>query len=251
MSISLTPAAAERVKTFLAARGKGLGLRLGVRKTGCSGFAYVVNYADDRAANDLEFEDQGVKVFVDPESLPLINGTTDVCQSSRAMKPAEKEKLRDRYASAGVEMPVARDGLAVYLNAGNQIGELSMEQLKGIFTGKITNWKQVGGPDANIIVYSRENSSGTYVFFKEVVLENADFTPRAQTMPGTAAVVNAVAKDKLGIDAEDLVTSLQEIDQVAARAATRIENPHARGHAPAQVQASIRPRVRRGRPRAT
>ena len=76
MSISLTPAAAERVKTFLAARGKGIGLRLGVRKTGCSGFAYVVNYADDRAASDLEFEDQGVKVFVDPESLPLINGTT-------------------------------------------------------------------------------------------------------------------------------------------------------------------------------
>ncbi|HEX5162845.1 MAG TPA: iron-sulfur cluster assembly protein IscA [Steroidobacteraceae bacterium] len=76
MSISLTPAAAERVKTFLAARGKGIGLRLGVRKTGCSGFAYVVNYADDRAASDLEFEDRGVKVFVDPESLPLINGTT-------------------------------------------------------------------------------------------------------------------------------------------------------------------------------
>jgi iron-sulfur cluster assembly protein len=76
MSISLTPAAAERVKTFLASRGKGLGLRLGVRKTGCSGFAYVVNYADDTQAQDLVFEDQGVKVFVDPESLPLINGTT-------------------------------------------------------------------------------------------------------------------------------------------------------------------------------
>ena len=76
MAISLTPAAAERVKTFLASRGKGLGLRLGVRKTGCSGFAYVVNYADDSAATDLVFEDQGVKVFVDPDSLPLINGTT-------------------------------------------------------------------------------------------------------------------------------------------------------------------------------
>ena len=76
MAISLTPAAAERVKTFLATRGKGLGLRLGVRKTGCSGFAYVVNYADDSAASDLVFEDQGVKVFVDPDSLPLINGTT-------------------------------------------------------------------------------------------------------------------------------------------------------------------------------
>lgn len=76
MSISLTKAAAERVKSFLAARGKGLGLRLGVRKTGCSGFAYVVNYADDPAASDLVFEDRGVKVFVDPESLPLIEGTT-------------------------------------------------------------------------------------------------------------------------------------------------------------------------------
>lgn len=76
MSISLTPAAAERVKNFLAMRGKGLGLRLGVRKTGCSGFAYVINYADDSQAQDHVFEDRGVKVFVDPDSLPLINGTT-------------------------------------------------------------------------------------------------------------------------------------------------------------------------------
>ena len=76
MSISLTESAADRVKTFLAARGHGTGLRLGVRKTGCSGFAYVVNYADDTAASDLVFEDRGVKVFVDPESLPLIQGTT-------------------------------------------------------------------------------------------------------------------------------------------------------------------------------
>ena len=75
MAISLTPAAAERVRTFLVSRGKGLGLRLGVRKTGCSGFAYVVNYADEVNANDLVFEDQGVKVIVDKESLGLIDGT--------------------------------------------------------------------------------------------------------------------------------------------------------------------------------
>ena len=62
-----------------------------------------------------------------------------------------------------------------------------------------TNWKEVGGPDAKIIPYSRENSSGTYVFFKEHVLQNADYTPRAQAMPGTAAVVNAVSKEKFGI----------------------------------------------------
>jgi phosphate transport system substrate-binding protein len=129
----------------------------------------------------------------------LISGTTDICQSSRAMKPAEKEKLRDRYNTTGVEIAVARDGLSIYLNASNPINELTMDQLKGIFTGKITNWKEVGGPDARIIVYSRENSSGTYVFFKEHVLGGADYTPRAQTMPGTGVVVNAVSKEKNGI----------------------------------------------------
>jgi phosphate transport system substrate-binding protein len=129
----------------------------------------------------------------------LINGTTDICASSRSMKPVEKEKLRERYNNTGVEIPVARDGLAVYVNASSPLTEISIPDLKQIFTGKITNWKQLGGPDKNIIVYSRENSSGTYVFFKEVVLGGADFTPRAQTMPGTAAVVNAVAKETFGI----------------------------------------------------
>jgi phosphate transport system substrate-binding protein len=74
-----------------------------------------------------------------------------------------------------------------------------MDQLKLIFTGKITSWKELGGADAKIIVYSRENSSGTYVFFKEHVLKNADYTSRAQSMPGTAAVVNAVGKEKHSI----------------------------------------------------
>lgn len=75
MSISLTQAAAERVRTFLNRRGQGLGLRLAVKKTGCSGFAYVINYADDIGNNDVVFEDQGVKVIVDRDSLSYIDGT--------------------------------------------------------------------------------------------------------------------------------------------------------------------------------
>jgi iron-sulfur cluster assembly protein len=75
MSISLTNAAADRVRSFLARRGHGLGLRLGIKKTGCSGFAYVVNYADDVTGNDIVFEDQGVKVIVDRDSLGFIDGT--------------------------------------------------------------------------------------------------------------------------------------------------------------------------------
>jgi phosphate transport system substrate-binding protein len=129
----------------------------------------------------------------------LINGTTEICQSSRAMKQDEKLKLRDRYQTMGVEIPVAKDGLAVYVHHGNPVKELSIAQLAGIYRGTITNWKAVGGPDATIILYGRENSSGTYGFFKEHVLGGRDFSERVQTLPGTAAVVNAVAKDPNGI----------------------------------------------------
>jgi iron-sulfur cluster assembly protein len=75
MSISLTSAAADRVRSFLGRRGHGVGLRLSVKKTGCSGFAYVVNYADDIGRDDVVFEDQGVKVIVDRASLGYIDGT--------------------------------------------------------------------------------------------------------------------------------------------------------------------------------
>ena len=75
MSVSLTPSAAERVRSFLEKRGSGVGLRLGVKKTGCSGFAYVVNYAGEVAAGDVVFEDQGVKVIVDSDSLRYVDGT--------------------------------------------------------------------------------------------------------------------------------------------------------------------------------
>ena len=75
MAISLTSSAADRVRTYLDRRGHGVGLRVGVRKTGCSGWAYVIDYADSIANDDVVFEDGGVKVIVDRESLGLIDGT--------------------------------------------------------------------------------------------------------------------------------------------------------------------------------
>jgi iron-sulfur cluster assembly protein len=71
----LTQSAAERVQKYLEARGKGVGLRLGITRTGCSGYSYVVNYADDVAESDVVFEDKGVTVVVDPQALELIDGT--------------------------------------------------------------------------------------------------------------------------------------------------------------------------------
>lgn len=129
----------------------------------------------------------------------LINGTTHIAQSSRAMKQAEKDQVKARRGAEVFELPVAVDGLAVYVHESNPVNELTVDQIRSIFIGAVTNWKQVGGNDERIILYSRENNSGTYVYFKEHVLREADFHPRTQTLPGTAAVINAVAKDRRGI----------------------------------------------------
>jgi len=129
----------------------------------------------------------------------LINGTTDICMSSRPMKEAEKKKLRDRFQSMGTEIPVAKDGLSIYVHTTNPVKEITLDQLRRIYLGEIVSWKELGGPQAPITVYGRENSSGTYVYFKDNVLKGRDFAPRVQTLPGTAAVVNAVSKDKNGI----------------------------------------------------
>lgn len=129
----------------------------------------------------------------------LINGTTDICEASRPIKAKEIQNLKARFNATGVEIPVARDGMTVYLNEANPVGELTMEQLAKIYSGEILNWKEIGGNDAKIIVYGRENSSGTYVYFKDVVLKGEDFAAQVQTLPGTAAIVNAVARDVNGV----------------------------------------------------
>lgn len=129
----------------------------------------------------------------------LINGTTDICASSRPIKKEEVSQLFEKYGYKGLEIRVAMDGLAVYVHKSNPIKSLTLAQIKDIFTGAVTNWKKVGGADKPILLYSRENNSGTYEFFKEHVLNKQDFASSAQHMAGTAALINAVSKDANGI----------------------------------------------------
>jgi phosphate transport system substrate-binding protein len=125
----------------------------------------------------------------------LINGTTEICQSSRPIKEAEKAQIESKYGRPPVETLVARDGIAIYAHESNPVDSLTLEQIHAIYAGELTNWKALGGPDAPIVLYGRENNSGTYEYFKEHVLETADFAAGVQTLPGTAAVVNAVAQE--------------------------------------------------------
>jgi phosphate transport system substrate-binding protein len=128
----------------------------------------------------------------------LINGTTDICNASRPMKQTEIEKLKARYNTLGVQIPCAKDGVTIFLNEGNKVQELTVKQLSDIYTAKIKNWKELGGNDAPIRLYGRENSSGTYTYFHDEVVRE-DYAASVQSLPGTAAVVNAVKKDVNGI----------------------------------------------------
>src|SRR5947207_2584800 len=119
----------------------------------------------------------------------LQNGQTDIADASRPIKAAERAACIKSFGKNPREYKVALDGLSVYVNESNPLTELSLDQLEKIFTGKVKNWKDVGGSDAPITVYSRENSSGTYEFFKEHILKGQDFVSSAQTMPGTAALL--------------------------------------------------------------
>jgi phosphate transport system substrate-binding protein len=129
----------------------------------------------------------------------LINGTTDICESSRPMKDKEKDDTQAKRNAPAVETKVALDALAVYVNEKNPVKEISIPALRKVYMGDTTNWKDIGGANHNIVLYGRENNSGTYGYFKEHVLENKDFAAATQTLAGTSAVVNAVKGDVYGI----------------------------------------------------
>jgi phosphate transport system substrate-binding protein len=129
----------------------------------------------------------------------LQNNQVDIANSSRSIKPKEVEQCIKTFHRKPVQYVVALDGLSIYVNENNKIDTITFSDLRDIFTGKITNWKQLGGNDCNIVAYSRENSSGTYEFFKEHVLNGADFAANVQTLAGTAQIIQSVAMDKTSI----------------------------------------------------
>ena len=123
----------------------------------------------------------------------LIEGTTDIAQSSRAIKFDEKQKMQEGGKTVK-EVTIAYDALAIIVSPQNKVTNLAREQLEGIFTGKIKNWKEVGGDDLEIIPYARETSSGTYEFIKEYVLRNKNYMNGIMSMPATGAIIQSVSQ---------------------------------------------------------
>ncbi len=133
----------------------------------------------------------------------LINGTTDICQASRTIKESEIESARANGIEP-YETQVATDALSVVVNPANPVSELTIAQLSAIYTGGITNWKEVGGNDATIVVLSRDTNSGTHVFFKEHVVQmlglamedkTLEYGSKVLFLPSTEEGVSEVARN--------------------------------------------------------
>ncbi|CAN5485468.1 PstS family phosphate ABC transporter substrate-binding protein [soil metagenome] len=144
----------------------------------------------------------------------LIDGNTDIAMSSRPIKMEERLKLQEA-GRAYKEVTIAFDALSVIVNPENKVSQLTREQIEGIYTGKITNWKEVGGADLKIVVYSRETSSGTYEFFKEHVMNRKNYSSSVLNMPATGAIVQSVSQTKGAIGYIGLAYAEKEVKSLA------------------------------------
>ena len=155
----------------------------------------------------------------------LINGTVDIANASRKMKPEEVERARARGIEP-VEHVVARDAIAVVVNPANPVDRLTIDQLSDIFTGKITNWQEVGGENRPIVLLSRESNSGTYMYFLEHVVRKGEkgsdllFSPDTLLMPSSEGISAEIRQNPnaIGYDGLGYVTPDQKVIAVARTA---------------------------------
>lgn len=145
-------------------------------------------------AAELFKEEEGIDVLVSGLGSSagieaVSNGTADIATSSRGLN-AEEEKL------GLTTIPVAHDGIAVIVNTGNPVQNLSTEQLRGIYSGKITNWSEVGGEDLPIQLVNRDEASGTREAFKSIVMDGEPFDRRAAVLSGTGQVRDVVSRSR-------------------------------------------------------
>jgi phosphate transport system substrate-binding protein len=154
----------------------------------------------------------------------LINGSTDVANASRIMKGSEVDKAKAR-GFVPFEVPVARDGLAIIVNPRNPLKSISMDQLKGIYSGSVKNWNQIGGPNQAIVTIGRDSSSGTYGFFQDTVLKSGPYRADMQTTPSTNAIGQTVAQDAGAIGYVGVAYAKAFGDRVKVLAVSRGSGP--------------------------
>ena len=155
-------------------------------------------------ASEYMMQHPGVSIYADgggtaTGAKALAKGEVQICAASRPLQPEETQQIAQNFYVIGFSILVAKDALSVYLHPANSVNNLTQEQLKGIFSGKITNWKQVGGADKDILVIKRNPNSGSFLYFKDHVLGGTDYTEDGITASTTANVLDHVARHENAI----------------------------------------------------
>lgn len=163
----------------------------------------MFNLTDLLAQSYME-QHPGISIYVDGGGTSagvrsLTKGEIDICTASRNLEPDEVKLLADNFGSIGLSYLIAKDGLCIYLNPDNPVQNLSQNQLKDIFTCNVVNWNQVGGPDKSISLIVRTPNSGTYLYFKEHILEGGEYCDKVSIAFTTENVIEQIKKNKFAI----------------------------------------------------
>jgi phosphate transport system substrate-binding protein len=129
----------------------------------------------------------------------LARGDVDICMASRPIRPEEAQQLVENFGTVGVSILVGKDALSIYVNPENPVRNLTIQQIREIYSGEIKNWSQVGGENAAIRLLHRRPTSGTFAYFQEHVLEGLPYSTSGERLATTKAVIQAVAADKYAI----------------------------------------------------
>lgn len=162
----------------------------------------------------------------------LINNTVDIANASRAIKP-EEVALAQANGIEPYEITIAQDAIAVVVNPENPVSQLTIQQISAIYTGQVTNWKEVGGEDRPIVLLSRESNSGTYVFFLEEVVRQGDsksnllFSPDTLLLPSSEGISSEIRQNPnaIGYDGLGYVTPDQKTIAIAVSPASPYVEP--------------------------
>ena len=157
-----------------------------------------------KLAEEYMKNNPGISIYVDgggtAKGIEAISeGSADICTASRTLNPEEIKILADRYSSVGISYLIAKDGLSVYMNPENPVKNLTLNQLKGIFTGKIKNWRDVGGNDSQITKIVRSPNSGTHSYFQEHVLDGDEYDNNAEVRHTTNSIIKFISENPSAI----------------------------------------------------
>jgi phosphate transport system substrate-binding protein len=161
-------------------------------------------YLTKNLAEEYMKHKKGVSIYVEGGGTAagiksFVKGEINICTASRSLKGEEVKELAEHFGSVGVSFIIAKDALTVFVNPVNKVKDLSLTDIKNIFTGRIENWKEVGGKDFPINVIIRNPNSGTYLYFKEHVLNGEDYTSNAAVKPTTESIIQEIAASENSI----------------------------------------------------